>query len=101
MPSTFVEVALLSVEEVAVLLGVSRKIVDQHIHSGELVGVRVGSSRKFRVSDIQAFYDRQPNPSVVSFPSTKVRKPAKASSCVEGESDAELDRLLRRRGRLR
>jgi|GEM_PF-6887949 len=100
MPDLLAGVALLSVEEVAVVLGVSRKIVDQHIHAGELLGVRVGNSRKFRLSDIQDFQERQAGrPNVVSLAGAKVRKQRaqrKPSTpvAISTSANAELDCLL-------
>lgn len=97
MPDLLADVALLSVDEVAIVLGVSRKIVDQHIHAGELLGVRVGNSRKFRLSDIRDFQERQAGrPNVVVLAGAKKRKAAKrpAPAAALTSADAELDRLL-------
>lgn len=98
MPAQMAEIALLSVDEVAAVLGVSRKIVDHHIHQGELVGVRVGNSRKFRLADIRDFQERQSaSPKVVPLPVAR-KRPAKPASALGPDVSGELDRLLGRRG---
>lgn len=100
MPPNMAEVALLSVDEVGRLLGASRKVIDQHIHKGDLVGVLLGRTRKFRLSDIREFLERQAvSPKVVPLAAARKRRAPMPPPCLNSASSAELDRLLMRRGR--
>lgn len=49
---------LLTVEDVADVLGISRSKVYELISSGALPSVRIGRSRRVRVSDLDVFVER-------------------------------------------
>ena len=49
---------LLSINEVAAILGVSRASVYTLIHAGELVPIRVGERARFDPIDVRAYLER-------------------------------------------
>ena len=53
---------LLTQQEVAAVLRVSRWTVARLIERGDLRGVRVGARRRFRRDEIEAFLDREASP---------------------------------------
>jgi excisionase family DNA binding protein len=50
---------LLSINEVARLLGISRATVYELMRDGALVPIRVGERARFEPADIRAYLDRQ------------------------------------------
>jgi excisionase family DNA binding protein len=57
-PASDVLSPLLSVNEVADLLGISRPTVYALIHRGELVPIRVGERLRFEPADVRAYLER-------------------------------------------
>jgi excisionase family DNA binding protein len=49
---------LLSINEVATLLGISRKTLYALIHRGELVPIRVGERARFEPADVRLYLER-------------------------------------------
>jgi excisionase family DNA binding protein len=56
---------LLSINEVATLLGISRKTLYALIHRGELVSIRVGERARFEPADVRAYLERNREPVAV------------------------------------
>lgn len=54
--------ALLSVNEVAVLLGISRPTVYRLARRGDLASYRVGERLRFRPAEIEAYIERNREP---------------------------------------
>src|SRR3954470_3879158 len=48
---------LMTVDEVAAVLGVHRKFVYARLHSGDLRGYKVGPQYRFRPADVRAFVE--------------------------------------------
>jgi excisionase family DNA binding protein len=50
--------ALLTVNELAALLGISRDSVYRLVKAGDVIGYRVGERLRFRWEDVDAYLDR-------------------------------------------